>query len=74
MKTLFCVTVLEYDQECDGYGTINPDLYHFEVEDDGSGEVEQVIYERVEQMLEDEGYDLENYSISVNKVSEIIKL
>ena len=74
MKTLFCVAVLEYDQGCDGYGTINPDLYHFEVEDDGSGEVEQVIYERVEQMLEDEGYDLENYSISVNKVSEIIKL
>ncbi len=74
MKNLFCVAVLEYDQECDGYGTINPDLYHFEVEDDGSGEVEQVIYERVEQMLEDEGYDLENYSISVNKVSEIIKL
>jgi hypothetical protein len=74
MKSIFCVAVLEYDQECDGYGAINPDLYHFEVEDDGSGEVEQVIYERVEQILEDEGYDLENYSISVNKVSEIIKL
>jgi hypothetical protein len=74
MKTLFCVAVLEYDQECDGYGTINPDLYHFECDDDGSGGVESVIYEKVEKMLEDEGYDLDNYSISVNKVSEIIKL
>lgn len=74
MKKLFCVAVLEYGQECDGYGDINPELYHFECEDDGSGEIVQEIYERVKQILEDEGYDPENYSISVNPVSEIIKL
>ena len=75
-RTLFCVVVLEYDQECDGYGTINPELYYVECDDDGSGEAEGVAYKEVEKILEDEGYDLENYSISVNRVNpdSIIKL
>ncbi len=77
MKTLFCVAVIELDDDPEPYNggwTIHPKLYHFEVEDDGSGEVEQVIYEKVERKLLAKGYLPRDHSISVNKVSKIIKL
>lgn len=73
-RTLFCVVVLEYDQECDGYGTINPELHFIECDDDGSGSARALAYQTVEKIIEDDGYELENYSISVNEVDSIIKL
>lgn len=73
-RTLFCVVVLEYDQECDGYGTINPELHFIECDDDGSGSARALAYQTVEKIIDDDGYDLENYSISVNEVDSIIKL
>lgn len=77
MKTLFCVAVIELDDDPEPYNggwPIDPELYHFEVEDDGSGEVENMLYEWVEQKLLDKGYIPRDHSISVNKVSKIIKL
>ena len=77
MKTLFCVAVTELSDDPEPYNggwTIHPELYHFEVEDDGSGEVEKVIYEKVQRKLLDKGYIPRDHSISVNKVSKIIKL
>ena len=62
MKKLFCVVVLEYDQECDGYGDIHPELYYVECDDEYRASLE------VNKILEAEGYDLDNYSITANLI------
>ena len=77
MKTLFCVAVIKLDDDPEPYNggwPIEPKLYHFKVEDDGSGEVEKVLYEKVQRKLLDKGYRPRDHSISVQKVSKIIKL
>ena len=62
MKKLFCVVVLEYDQECDGYGAIHPELYYVECDAEDQAELEVI------RIIEAGGYDLDQYSISTNLI------